>query len=358
MGTMAAAVLTKPGPSPPPECFTYSTSYPRPSLPSPDWVLCRVHAAGLNRAELRGRAALPPGLGEFNIFQSEYHEDPPAILGEEFVGEVEEAGSATTFKKGEKVTGFIYGGGKAHDGAYAQFTICHKRRLFRLPETVLPWNVLGAIPMSMWTAYGSLFEAARLGVRGKEATVLVHGGTSSVGLWAVLLAKDKGHTVIATTRSKEKVERLRKARADHVVLEEDMEIEIPKLLPKGVDAVLELVGPSTLQKSLSLTARYGTVVCTGILSKQWGIDKFKPSMIPTCRNLSFYGMTNRASLGPEDEGLELVEPMLEDVIRKVETGVFPPEVFLDKEFALQDVGHAHAYMEDNMAVGKVIVTIP
>ena len=336
----------------------YSTSYPRPTLPSPDWTVCRVRAAGLNRAELRGRAALPPGLGEFNIFQSEYHQDPPTILGEEFVGEVEEAGSSCGFKTGEKVTGFIYGGGKAHDGAYAEFTICHKRRLFRLPETELPWNVLGAIPMSMWTAYGSLFEAGRLGVRGKGATVLVHGGTSSVGLWAILLAKDKGHAVVATTRNKDKVERLRKAGADHVVLEEDMETEIPKLFPKGVDVVLELVGPSTLRKTLSLTARYGTVVCTGVLSNQWGIENFRPSMVPTCRNLSFYGMTNRASLGPEDEGLEAVESVLTDVIRKVETGVFLPEVFLDKEFALKEVGEAHAYMEDNKAVGKVTLTIP
>jgi NADPH2:quinone reductase len=356
---MTAAVLTNPGPSPaPPECFTYSTSYPRPSLPSPDWTLCRVRAAGLNRAELRGRAALPPGLGEFNIFQAEYHAEPPAVLGEEFVGEVEEAGSGSGFNRGEKVTGFIYGGGKAHDGAYAQFTVCHKRRLFRLPETQLPWSVLGAIPMSMWTAYGSLFEAGRLGVRGKEASVLVHGGTSSVGLWAILLAKDQGHTVIATTRNKTKVDRLRKSGADHVVLEEDMEIEIPKLYPKGVDVVLELVGPDALKKSLSLTARFGTVVCTGVLSKQWGIEGFRPSMIPTCRNLSFYGMTNRASLGPEDEGLEMVESVLEDVVRKVETGLFSPDVFLDKEFALKDVGHAHAYMEDNMAVGKVILTVP
>lgn len=87
---------------------------------------------------------VPP---EFNIWIDEYHEDPPKILGEEFVGEVEEAGSNTKFKKGEKVTGFIYGGGKAHDGAYAEFSLCHKRRLYRLPETNLSWEVLGAIPM-------------------------------------------------------------------------------------------------------------------------------------------------------------------------------------------------------------------
>jgi len=343
---MTAAVLVKPGEDvPPTECFEYVTSYPRPTLPTPEWILCRVHVAGLNRAELRGRAALLPGLGEFNIFQKEYHKDPPKILGEEFVGEVEEAGSDSGFTKGEKVTGFIYGGGKAYDGAYAEFTLCHKRRLYRLPESKLSWEVLGSIPMSMWTAYGSVFEAGGLDRRGRKASLLVHGGTSSVGVWAILLAKDRGHTVIATTRKEEKVHGLRQAGADHVVLEEEIESRVPELFPDGVDVVLELVGPNKTLKALSLTARYGTVVVTGVLSKQWSMEGFKPAMIPTCRNLTFYGMTNRQSLGKEDEGLDQVESVLEDVVRKVESGKFPKEVFMDRTFKLKDIGDAHAYME-------------
>ena len=115
---MTAAMLTSPGPSPPAECFTYSHDYPRPTLPSPDWVLVRVYAAGLNRAELRSRAGAVPFPPEFNIWIDEYHQDPPKILGEEFVGVVEEPGSATAFKKGDKVAGWIYGGGKAYDGGY------------------------------------------------------------------------------------------------------------------------------------------------------------------------------------------------------------------------------------------------
>lgn len=78
-GTMTAAVLTSPGAHPPPSCFTIDTAYPKPTLPSEDWVLVRVKAAGLNRAELRGRNNDKPGLGEFGIFRSEYHEDPPKV---------------------------------------------------------------------------------------------------------------------------------------------------------------------------------------------------------------------------------------------------------------------------------------
>lgn len=67
---MVATVLTTPGAQPPSACFSYVEDYPRPSLPSQDWIFCRAHAAGLNRAELRGRDGHPPVMQEFNIFQA------------------------------------------------------------------------------------------------------------------------------------------------------------------------------------------------------------------------------------------------------------------------------------------------
>ena len=353
---MTAAVLTNPSPGPPPQCFTYSRDYPRPTLPSPDWILVRVHAAGLNRAELRSRAGAVPFPPEFNIWIDEYHQDPPKILGEEFVGVVEEPGSATSFKRGEKVAGWIYGGGKAHDGAYAEFSLCHKRRLYRLPETTLSWEVLGAIPMSMWTAYGCVQECGGLSTRPKGSSVLVHGGTSSVGVWAVLLAKDLGATVLATTRNPAKVDKLKAAGADHVILEDKLEEEVQRLCPKGVDVVVELVSPGQCLRVLGLTARHGTVAVAGVLGG-WEAGDFAPFMIPTARNLSFYTMTS-SGIGHQDDGLEEVEDILADVVKKVENGKYPVNAFLDKTFKLAEMGDAHAYMEDNKATGKVVVTVP
>ena len=358
-GRMTAAVLSNPGFSADPsDCFTYTEDYPRPSLPSPEWVLCRVHAAGLNRAELRGRTGAAPFIAEFIIFQKEYHEDPPAILGEEFAGEVEQAGSQSGYKQGDKVTGFVYGGGKAYNGAYAEFVIVHSRRLYRLPETSLSWDVLAAIPMSMYTAWGALNLAARLRERSKPV-VLIHGATSSVGVWALLIAKDAGATVIATTRNAAKVQQLKQAGADHVVLENDLDTEIPKLYSEGVDIVVELVGPDQVSRCVQLCARYGTTVLVGPLNKVWSANNFEPFSIPPTRNVSFFTMTN-SGLGSEDADVDhkTINGLLTDVIRKVETGVYPPEVFLDKVFKLQEIGKAHQYMEENRAVGKVVVTVP
>ncbi|THX58929.1 NAD(P)-binding protein [Aureobasidium pullulans] len=348
-GKMIAAVLSSPG-DPPSKCFTMDRNYPKPTLPSQNWVLVKVKAAGLNRAELRGRNGDKPAPPEFGMFVDEFHPDPPKILGEEFVGTIEEAGSGTKFSKGELCTGFIYGGGKAFDGAYAEYVICPAERCFRLPQTSLSWETLGAITMSMWTAYGSLFEAGQLT---KGATLLVHGATSSVGVWAILLAKDRGCTVIATTRKQEKAEKLRSVGADHVLLEHELSEQLKKLAPKGVDCLLELVGPDTIQSlALPNLAKHGSVVVTGVLTKQWAMKEFTPALIPPTRKMTFY------SLEPGQEEAEGVEKVVGEIVKKVESGTFKPEMFLNKTFPLENVGEAHQYMEDNKAIGKVVVTIP
>ena len=80
-GSMTAAILTEPGANPPSKCFTIDQNYPRPTLPSQNWVLVKVKAAGLNRAELRGRNGDEPAPPEFGMFVDEFHPDPPKILG-------------------------------------------------------------------------------------------------------------------------------------------------------------------------------------------------------------------------------------------------------------------------------------
>ncbi|EJD48108.1 NAD(P)-binding protein [Auricularia subglabra TFB-10046 SS5] len=356
---MRAAVLTTPG-AQPSTAFRIDEAYPKPTLPSrgadSEWLLVRVHAAGLNRAELRSRAGDVPHPAEFGPFAHKYRTTPPAVLGEEFVGVVEDSadGVRARFPVGALVVGFGAGGGKAFDGAYAQYTLALARRCWRFewpgPVNSVPWDVVAAVPVAMWTAHCALFEAADTK---KGDTVLVHGATSSVGLWAVMLAKHAGCAVIATTRQAHKVGRLRTAGADYVLLEDDLKDldNVRKLAPGGVNTIFELVGPSAIMSTdMPLLARKGTVVASGMLDGVWSIADFTPATIPSTRRLTFSTTT--------DDDMETVGQVLPDALDKVRTGVYKSEIFLDKVFALEEVGKAHEYMEESRAVGKVVLRIP
>ncbi|KIX06649.1 uncharacterized protein Z518_04625 [Rhinocladiella mackenziei CBS 650.93] len=350
-GTMTACVLSKLG-APATEAFTIQTDYPRPTLPSPSWVLVRVHMAGMNRSDLRARIDEYLVPREFGIFEDEYQPVSPKVIGEEFVGEVEEAGSATDFKKGERVAGFIYGGGKAFDGSYANYTICPAERCWKLGEDALslPWETLGAIPMSMWAAYGSLFVG---GDTKPGDSVLVHGATSAVGVWCILLAKERGCTVVASTRQPGKVQKLKDLGADHVLLEDDLVKHGLRrnLCPDGVNTVIELVGVSTWTTvGLPALAFRGTLVNMGILNLQWQTDIFHAAAIPNQRRITSY------TLAVED--VPLSRDVLIDVVSKVKKGIWRQEQFLDSVFDIQDVAQAHIHMEQNKAVGKVLLRLP
>jgi len=311
-----------------------------------------VRAAGLNRAELRARNTERTSPLEFGRFINEYHEEHPKILGEEFVGEVEEAGADTSFKVGDIVAAWAYGGGKAYDGAYAEYTICHQRVCWKLPDTAreIPWEVLGAVPMSLWTAYGAIFEA---GETKPGSTVFIHGATSSVGVWGILVCKDQGCTVIASTRQASKVQKLKDAGADYVVLEADLESSpetIRRIAPNGVDTVLEIIGIDAIKKiSMPALAMHGTTVLMGILNKAWSIPDFDASFIPRTRKLTTFS--------PLEDDYDAAAQVLAKTVEKIRSGVYRKEVFLDTVFDLKDVGKAHQYMEENRAVGKLVLRI-
>lgn len=344
---MKAAVLTNPGAATPSECFTIDHAYPKPSLPSEDWLLIRVRAAGLNRAELRSREGYPGHILEFNFFRKEYREDPPKIIGEEMVGEVDRAGTNTEFQPGDKVAAWMFGGGKAFDGSYAEYAICRKESAIKL-ETSLPWEILGGAIMSMWTAHGALDICANMRPR---STVVVHGATSSVGVWGVLLAKDIGCEVIATTRQESKVERLGITGADHIVLDKDLGDSLPKLAPQGVDTWLELVGPEYNDSvAFRSMARHGTVVDVGMLTMNITMGDFSPTTMGPTVKLTMY------TTMPEDFD-DKTASFLRHVIKKIEKGVFKPAAFLDRVFPLEEIGAAHEWMEANKATGKVVIII-
>src|SRR5277367_4412843 len=197
-------------------------------------VLIRVRAFGLNRSEWFTRRGDSPSV-RF-----------PRVLGIECVGEVI-AAPGCDLAVGERVAAMMGGMGRAYDGSYAEVTRVPRTHVFPI-DTSLDWAVLGALPELLQTAHGSL----HLGLEIERAkTLLIRGGTSSVGLAALALAKQAGLEVVSTTRSEAKASFLREAGADHVVVDSgSLAGKMRDLFGPGVDRVLELVGATTLRDSL------------------------------------------------------------------------------------------------------------
>src|SRR5580700_221301 len=196
--TMRAVVLDAPGP---PEALVIR------DIPVPDpavgWVLIRVRAFGLNRSELHTRLGLAQGV----TF--------PRVPGIEAVGQVAECPGGE-FAPGQQVATLMGGMGRVFDGGYAEYTCVPAGQVIPF-RSDLDWSVLGAVPEMLQTASGSL----DVGLDARPGqSILIRGGTSSVGMAAAVLAKQRGMTVLSTTRNPAKGDALTRAGADHVLIDD------------------------------------------------------------------------------------------------------------------------------------------
>ena len=302
---------------------------PVPSV-KPGWILIQIKAFGLNRSELFTRRGDSPGVSF------------PRIQGIECVGLVAEDPS-NTYLPGQQVAAIMGGMGRFFDGGYAEYVLAPKHIVFPF-ESDLPWSTLGAIPEMFQTVSGSLHNA--LEIKPSES-LLIRGGTSSIGMLATQMAKNLGLTVLATTRNPGKKEILQENGVNHVILDTgNIENSVRAILPDGVDKVLELVGTKTLKDSLKCIRHKGMVCMTGILGNEWTMTQFTPmGDIPSCGRLTVY-MGDAENLSAE---------RLQQFIEQVARGII--QLNIDSVFALEEVSKAHQYMEDNRAKGKVVVVI-
>ena len=296
--------------------------------PAPGWVLIRVKAFGLNRSELFTRQGHSPGVSF------------PRVLGIEAVGVIENAPGGE-FKPGQTVATAMGGMGRTFDGGYAEYTAVPAAQVQAI-NTSLDWDTLGALPEMMQTAWGSLTRSLQLQA---GQSLLIRGGTTSVGLAAAVLAKRQGATVAATTRKADRESMLRDNGADHVFIDSgEIAGDVHQVFPGGVDKVLELVGTTTLLDSLRSTARFGSVCMTGMVGNAWKLDQFSPmGAIPSTVNLTTY------SGGSQD----FIDTPLQTVVNEIEAGRMTPGI--GRVFRLDDIVAAHRCMEDNAAGGKIVV---
>jgi NADPH2:quinone reductase len=181
----------------------------------------------------------------------------------------------------------------------------------------------------------------------KGETLLIRGGTSSIGLLACQLAKTLGVTVFSTTRNAAKTNFLKENGADHVLIDDGTVADgLRAIYPKGVNKVLELIGTRTLKDSLKCIAPRGVVCMTGILSGEWTMKEFTPmGDIPSTGRLTVF-MSDVENVAPE---------LLQAFIDAVANGSV--KLNIDRTFKLDDIAEAHTYMESNKAKGKLVVEL-
>jgi NADPH:quinone reductase-like Zn-dependent oxidoreductase len=292
------------------------------------WTLIRVRAFGLNRSEWFTRNGDSPTV-EF-----------PRVLGIECVGEVVDSGGLN-LAPGTTVAAIMGGMGREFDGSYAEYTLVPNSCIFPV-ETRLPWERLAAFPEMLQTTHGSLFAGLEID---RADSLLIRGGTSSIGMAALAIAKNAGLHVAATTRNLSMVKDLKKAGADEVLIDNgELQKQVEENNPGLYDRVLELIGTTTLLDSLRCVRRGGIVCMTGILGGEWTLEDFQPmGDIPTAVKLTSYsGEASDLSIGQFQEYLNLIEKGK----LSVETGPI---------FEFEELIQAHELMDSNQARGKIVV---
>jgi NADPH:quinone reductase len=303
---------------------------PKP-LPKKGEVVIEVKGFGINHAELHMRR------GEWA--------EAAEVSGIECVGIVDSCPGGE-FPVGAKVAALMGGLGRTINGSYAEYTRVRAANVAPI-DSELPWSQLAALPETYATAWTCLFR--NLNLRAGQ-TLVIRGATSSFGQAAVKMAVAADARVIATTRSPSRFAMLEKLGAARV------EVEVPDLAAhiaeaKQVDAVLDLVGNSTILDSLDMLRRGGTACLAGWLG---GLDPI-PDFNPLLRMASGVNLTFFGSFVFGTPGFPLSDVPLQDIARQVADGRL--EAKPSRVFTFDEIHEAHRIMEAGEAGGKMVVVV-
>jgi NADPH:quinone reductase len=291
----------------------------------------RVHAAGVNRPDAmqrEGNYAPPPGV--------------TGVLGLELAGEVVEiAADVTRYRPGDRVMALVAG------GAYAEEAIVQADACIPVPQGLSMIEAAG-IPETYFTVWSNLF--LRAGLKAGE-TVLLHGGTSGIGVTATLLARAIGARIVTTCGSDDKCRASEALGADASINYRTQDfVEIGRALTngRGPEVIVDMVGGSYMQRNLQLVAEDGRIAQIAFQQGSQAELDMGPLLF---KRLTLSGSTLRAR--PLSMKAALARAVEADVLPLImDKGAGP---VVDSVFDLSQVQQAHAHLEASAHVGKIIL---
>jgi NADPH2:quinone reductase len=301
--------------------------------PKPDEILIHVQAVGINRPDIQQRKGLyppPPGASP--------------VLGLEAAGTVAAVGADVVgWAIGDKVTALCNG------GAYAEYVTAPATQCLPWPEGFGPIEA-AALPETFFTVWANVFDIGRLA---PGETLLVHGGTSGIGIAAIQMAVARGSKVFATAGSAEKCAAIEKLGATGINYKEaDFYEAIAAATNKaGVDVVLDMVGAPYTARNLRCLARDGRLVQVAFMqgSKIDALD-LMPVML---KRLTITGSTMRPRTAAEKGAI--AQALKREIWPLLASKQITP--LIDRVFPFEEVVAAHELMESSAHIGKIMLSL-
>lgn len=300
--------------------------------PSPDQVLIRVYAAGINRPDILQRQGLYPAP-----------DGASPVLGLEVAGEIVACGaSVKQWLVGDKVCALVDGGG------YAEYAVAPSSQCLPIPSDY-SYIQAAALPETFFTVWHNLFQRAHLQ---PGETLLVHGGASGIGVAAIQMAHALGVKVIATAGSAIKCAAITQLGAQFInYKEQDFVAEVKRLTQgQGANVILDMVGGDYIQRNFSAAAKEGRIVNIAFLTGSKVMVDLMPLML---KRLSLTGSTLRAQ--STQMKAAIAQELKAQIWPLLENKTINPVI--DSVYTFNEVAAAHHHMESNQHIGKIILAV-
>lgn len=305
----------------------------KPPRPGHGEILIHVQAAGVNRPDIFQRMGLYP--------------PPPGAsprLGLEVAGRVAECGAGVSeWQIGDAVMALAPGGG------YAEYCVVPASHALAVPQR-LTFAQAAALPETWFTVWSNLVDRAHLKAGER---LLIHGGASGIGLTAIQLALLRGAIPYVTVGSEKKREFCEQFGAVSAInyRSNDFATQVKALSNNvGVDVILDMVGAPYLQQNLGLLRRNGRLVYIAFLQGPRGDIDLMPVML---KRLTITGSTLRPCSQAEKAAIR--DSLREHLIPAIDSGAVTPHIHAT--FPLAEVAEAHALMESNQHIGKIVLDL-